>query len=317
MKPRGVPVDVFSCAQFVLPLPEEHRFPMTKYSLLEKRVIEAGLAGPGGTQEPRAATDEQLTRVHDAEYVRKVVNGDLSKQEVRRMGFPWSPALVQRSRRSCGATIDCIVAAAQGGIAVNLAGGTHHAFADCGEGYCVFNDAAVAARFAQEQGLARRVLIVDCDVHQGNGTASIFADDSSVFTFSIHGARNFPYRKERSDIDIALDDGTQDDEYLRELERGLTEAMERSQAALAIYLAGADPFHGDRFGRLALTKEGLAARDRMVLSRCRQAGMSVVVTMSGGYAPNVEDIVDIHFQTVAIAAEFARCQQDNLLRGVG
>ena len=191
-------------------------------------------------------------------------------------------------------------------VAVNLAGGTHHAFRDHGAGYCVFNDAAVAARAMQAEGRARRIVILDCDVHQGDGTASIFAGDSSVFTFSIHGARNYPLRKQVSDLDVPLDDGTGDDAYLEALERGVEAAIERSEADLAIYLAGADPYEGDRLGRLKLTRKGLSRRDRFVLEACRDAGLPVVVTMAGGYARDIEDTVAIHLETVRIAASMAR-----------
>jgi acetoin utilization deacetylase AcuC-like enzyme len=214
--------------------------------------------------------------------------------------------MVERSRRSSGATVEACRAALEEGVAVNLAGGTHHAFRDCGEGYCVFNDSAVAARAMQAEGRARRVAILDCDVHQGNGTAAIFRDDPTVFTFSIHGAKNFPLRKETSDLDIDLPDGCGDAEYLEALERGLRVVLERAHADLAIYLAGADPFEDDKLGRLKLTKQGLAERDCLVFGRCRAAGLPVAVTMAGGYPRRVEDAVDIHFQTVRLAAEMGR-----------
>jgi acetoin utilization deacetylase AcuC-like enzyme len=189
------------------------------------------------------------------------------------------------------------------GVGVNLAGGTHHAFRDCGEGYCVFNDSAIAARAMQAEGHVRRVVILDCDVHQGNGTAAILRDDPSIFTFSIHGARNFPLRKEQSDLDVELPDGTGDAEYLEALQPGMSRALERARAELAIYLAGADPYFDDRFGRLGLSKAGLAQRDRLVFAACRAAGLPVAVTMAGGYSRNVHDAVDIHFQTVQLAGE--------------
>ncbi|NJN95440.1 MAG: histone deacetylase, partial [Anaerolineales bacterium] len=185
----------------------------------------------------------------------------------------------------------------------NLAGGTHHAFYDAGQGFCVFNDSAIAARAMQAEGRAQRVIIIDCDVHQGNGTASILADDPSIFTFSIHGAKNFPFHKERSDLDVELEDGTDDATYLAALEKGLGQALILAQADLAIYLAGADPFAGDRLGRLALTKAGLAERDRLVFDYCQAADLPLAITMSGGYAPQIEDIVDIHFQTIRAAVE--------------
>jgi acetoin utilization deacetylase AcuC-like enzyme len=288
--------------QFVLPLPEGHRFPMSKYALLRQRVIASGLIDLDDLCVPHAATDEELLRAHTVDYVRRVQAGLLTEAELRRIGFPWTPEMVERSRRSSGATIEACRAALADGRAVNLAGGTHHAFADAGEGFCVFNDSAVAARAMQAEGQVGRVVILDCDVHQGNGTAAILRDDPTIFTFSIHGARNFPLRKEESDLDVALPDGTGDADYLGALETGLRRALERSHPDLAIYLAGADPFVSDRFGRMALTKAGLAARDRFVFETCRAASLPVAVTMAGGYARDVNDVVDIHFETVRLAA---------------
>ncbi|MEM8531108.1 MAG: histone deacetylase [Chloroflexota bacterium] len=292
---------IFYSDTFVLPLPADHRFPMPKYALLRQRVTTAELTPPEKMNVPPPADDETLTRVHSVDYLSRVQHGQLTRQEVRRIGFPWSPEMVERSRRSSGATIEACRAALSEGLAVNLAGGTHHAFREHGEGYCVFNDSALAARAMQEEAGVRRVVIIDCDVHQGNGTAAIFADDPSVFTFSIHGARNYPFRKEQSDLDIALEDGSNDDIYLEALQRGLRQALEQSHADLAIYLAGADPYIDDKLGRMALTKHGLAERDQLVLCSCRAAGIPVAITMAGGYSRNVHDTVDIHFQTVRIA----------------
>lgn len=298
---------IFYTDRYVLPLPPAHRFPMRKYALLRERVEAADLAGSDTLLEPPAATDSQILLAHDAGYLRRVADGALSAEEQRRIGFPWSPQMVERSRRSSGATIAAARAALNDGVGVNLAGGTHHAFRDHGEGYCVFNDAAIAALTLQSEGAVKRVAIIDCDVHQGNGTAAILAGDRSVFTFSIHGANNFPFRKETSDLDIELPDGTGDDRYLCELERGVCHALSAAQADLAIYLAGADPFEGDRLGRLALSKAGLESRDRMVFDLCKSAGLPVAVAMAGGYGRRIEDTVDIHFATVRIAAElFAR-----------
>ncbi|HSM57896.1 MAG TPA: histone deacetylase [Candidatus Sulfomarinibacteraceae bacterium] len=294
---------IFYHDHFVLPLPENHRFPMSKYALLRQRIVEQGLVAPGQMRVPQAASDEQLQLAHTAEYVARVREGRLTRREIRRIGFPWTPQLVERSRRSVGSTIAAGRAALQEGVAVNLAGGTHHAGPDWGQGYCVFNDAAVAARVLQAEGLARRVVVLDCDVHQGNGTAAIAAGDETLFTFSIHGANNFPFHKEESDLDIGLPDGAGDEAYLAALERGVRQALARARADVAIYLAGADPHVGDRLGRLALSKAGLAARDRLVFDRCREAGLPVVVTMAGGYGRRVEDTVDIHFQTVRAALE--------------
>lgn len=289
---------IFYSDTFVLPLPPGHRFPMQKYAFLRERVTSAGLVSPADLAIPEAASDAELARAHTADYIARVQAGALTPQEVRRIGFPWSPEMTERSRRSSGATMAACRAALRDGFAVNLAGGTHHAYADHGEGYCVFNDSAVAARAMQAEGLARRVVVIDCDVHQGNGTAAILAGDPTVYTFSIHGAKNFPFHKETSDLDVALEDGAGDAEYLHALDAGLCQALEESQADLAIYLAGSDPFEDDKLGRLKLSKAGLAARDRMVLEYCRGAGLPVAITMAGGYARNVADTVDIHFETV-------------------
>ncbi len=296
---------IFYCDHFVLPLPAGHRFPMAKYALLRQRVAASPLADSHTLTVPDAATDEELLRVHEADYLERVKNGSLSIAEVRRIGFPWSPELVERSRRSVGGTIGACRAALNDGVAVNLAGGTHHASAAHGEGFCVFNDAAVAARGMQAEGLARRMLIVDCDVHQGNGTATIFADDPTVFTFSIHGANNYPFRKGRSDLDIALPDGAGGPDYLAALQQGLESSLKDAWPDLAIYLAGADPYEKDRYGKLALTTEDLAQRDRLIFERCRRAGLPVATVMSGGYASDVNKIVEIHFTTVSIAGESA------------
>ena len=250
---------------------------------------------------PDAATTGELLRVHDATYIEKVINGTLAPQEARRIGLPWSPELVERSRRSVGGTIQACRAAVVDGIAVSLSGGTHHAFSDRGEGFCIFNDCAVAARAIQAEGRAGRIVVIDCDVHQGNGTAAIFAGDSTVFTFSIHGAKNFPLHKERGDLDVELADGTDDAGYLEALEIGMERALALAAADLAIYIAGADPFAGDTLGRLALTQDGLARRDRLVFDHCRRAGLAVAVVMGGGYGRRIDDTVAIQFETVRTA----------------
>lgn len=253
---------------------------------------------------PAAATDTQLLRVHRPEYLQAVVSGGLSRDAVRRIGFPWSPQLVERSRRSVGGTLAAMHWAFREGFAVNLAGGTHHAFPGHGEGFCVFNDVAVAVLEARSTGLAERVAIIDLDVHQGNGTASIFQDDPTVFTLSVHGASNYPFHKEDSDLDIALPDGTGDDIYLNAVDRGLAVALQ-SRPDLILFVAGADPFEGDRLGRLSVTQAGLAERDRMVFDAAAAHGTPVAVVMSGGYAPEVQDIVSIHAHTVTEAARRA------------
>lgn len=298
---------VFHTDGFALPLPPGHRFPMEKYALLRQRV-EAELVGrtPVELCLPPAATDAQLHLAHCAQYVARVREGRLDADDVRRLGFPWTPALVERSLRACGATIEACRQACIDGVAVNLAGGTHHAFRDRPEGYCVFNDAAVAARWALTEGMARQVVIVDCDVHQGNGTADILAHDPRVFTFSMHGAKNFPFHKAQSDLDVHLPDGTSDAPYLEALEASLDEIGRRCpQADLAIYLAGADPYEDDRLGRLRLTRNGLAQRDARVLETLRRRGIAVAIAMAGGYARTIEDTVAIHFATVQTALGWA------------
>lgn len=292
---------LFYSDQFVLPLPEQHRFPMAKYSRLRERIIANGLVDPSELWVPYPATDEELLRAHTPQYLQKVKTGTLSDAEVRRIGFPWSPQMVERSRRSVGATISACRSALSSGYSANLAGGTHHAFADCGEGYCVFNDAVVALRTMQAENGIVRALIIDCDVHQGNGTASILADDPSLFTFSIHGAKNFPLRKEISDLDVALPKGCDDELYLSSLKAALDQIFSKTTADLAIYLAGADPYYNDRLGTFSLTKKGLAQRDAMVFDYCDNAGVPVAITMAGGYAHDINDIVDIHYQTIAEA----------------
>lgn len=284
---------------FVLPLPPGHRFPMRKYSLLRERLLASGEFSEADFLTPPAATDEELCRAHSPEYVRRIASGDISAAELKRIGFPWSPGMIERSRRSAGATLAACRAALEDGCAVNLAGGTHHAQADRGEGFCVFNDAAVAALAMLAEGRVTQVAVIDCDVHQGNGTAAILRGDDRVFSFSMHGARNFPFEKECSDLDIELPDGTGDDDYLAALDQGLTEVFARCTPQLVIYLAGADPYVGDRLGRLSLSFEGLQERDRRVLTACRERGIAVAVAMAGGYAEPIEDTVTVHANTVA------------------
>ena len=299
---------IFYTDRYVLPLPDGHTFPMEKYRLLRERVDASGLVRDDEKVVPHAVGLRELLLAHDADYALAAIKGGLTDSEMRRIGFPWSAWLIERSRRSAGATTEGCFAAIEDGFAVNLAGGTHHAFRDHGEGYCVFNDSVVAARCVQRAGKIQRIAVIDCDVHQGNGTAAICRLNPSIFTFSIHGARNYPTRKEIGDLDIELADGTGDREYLDRLEVGVRQTMERSRAQLAIYLAGADPFEGDRLGRMKLTREGLSERDRVVFEACAAYGVPLVVTMAGGYARDIADIVDIHWQTVrrAIAAHRGR-----------
>jgi len=288
----------FYSDQFVLPLPEDHRFPMSKYVRLREC-----LSGDTGLElrVPDAATDTDLLRVHAPAYLRSVVAGTLPREAVRRIGFPWSPGLVERSRRSVGGTIGAARAALADGRGANLAGGTHHAYPDRGEGFCVFNDVAVATRALQAEGRVRRVAIVDLDVHQGNGTAVIFRHDPSVVTISVHGASNYPFRKEEGDLDIALPDGTGDEAYLDALGPAL-DRVRRHKPDLLLYVAGADAYEHDKLGRLAVTSEGLAERDRRVFAVADEVAAPVAVVMAGGYAPEVDRIVEIHARTVREAA---------------
>lgn len=286
---------------FVLPLPAGHRFPMEKYARLRKALLASGDFAEADFHLPPAADDALLARAHDPEYIARVSRGELPTAVQKAIGFPWSAAMVERSRRSAGATVCACRAAIADGVAANLAGGTHHAFRDRGEGFCVFNDAAVAARAMQAEGLAGRVLVVDCDVHQGNGTASILRGDERSFTFSIHGARNFPFAKECSDLDIELPDGCGDDAYLLHLADGLQTAFDLARPDLVIYLAGADPYEGDRLGRLSLSMAGLVARDELVFAHCRRHGVAVAIAMAGGYARDIADTVTIHANTIRLA----------------
>ncbi len=296
----------FFCPTFELPLPEGHAFPMAKYRHLYERVRDNAERWGVTLHEPVSASDEALRRVHCPEYIERVRRGTLSTREQRRIGFPWSEAMAKRARRTVGGTIAALEAALRGdGVAVNLAGGTHHAAYDRGGGYCIFNDAVVAARHVQAEGLARRVLIVDLDVHHGNGTAELVAGDDAIFAFSMHDAKNYPAIKPASDLDVPLPPGTDDARYLDLLAAHLPRAIDAARPGAVVYLAGADPFVGDRLGQLALSKPGLAQRDRFVLETCRRAGLAMAVAMAGGYAPEVEDIVDIHATTVCLAARAA------------
>ena len=276
---------------------------MQKYRLVREGVM-ASLPQVEVHEAPYTS-DGVLALAHHPAYIERVSCGTLAEAEQKAIGFPWSPQMVERSRRSAGATIAACRAALESDVAVNLAGGTHHAAADRGEGFCVFNDSAVAARLMQAERRVKRVAVVDLDVHQGNGTAAILANDDSVFTLSLHAENNYPFTKACSDLDIALPDGTGDDAYLVALRSALTDLARRFSPDLIIYLAGADPHEGDRLGRLKLTMAGLAARDRMVLDHARSAGVPVAVTMAGGYGRNIQDTVAVHLQTIRIANDYA------------
>jgi acetoin utilization deacetylase AcuC-like enzyme len=264
-----------------------------------------GLVAASDLHDPPRATDDELALVHTSAYRVGFTAGTLGDAAMRRIGFPWSPALVERSYRAVGGTIAAARAARERGIAMNLAGGTHHAFADHGEGFCVFNDVAVAVRVLQRERLVTRAAIVDLDVHQGNGTHAIFAGDDSVFTFSMHGVRNYPFAKVPGCMDIELPDGTTDDAYLDGLARALPRAIGSARADFVVYLAGADVHEGDRLGRLSLTLDGVRRRDAFVIDACREVGLPLAITIAGGYGHDVALTVEAHLGTVRAAAAVA------------
>ena len=289
----------WSSARFTIDLPPGHRFPIAKYAMIRDGAVARGVFAARDIHEPEPADRWALELAHTRAYVGAVVDGTLTIQETRRLGFPWSVQLRDRSLRTVQGTLEAARDALTLGAGVNLAGGTHHAFADHAEGFCVFNDVAVAIRVLQQEGRLRRVAIVDLDVHQGNGTARIFADDPEVFTFSMHGVGNFPFRKERGSLDLELTDGTGDSAYLALLTAHLDDVLAAARPELVFYLAGADPYWSDRFGRLSLSFAGLQARDTHVIESCRRQGVPIVLTMAGGYARAIEDVVTIHTNTLA------------------
>lgn len=300
-------MQVFYADQFVLPLPAGHRFPMAKYQMLRDRLA---AEVPAVRLRPALpASDGELALVHSPAYIKAISDGSIAPQAMREIGFPWSQAMAERARRSVGATIAACRAAFEEGVAANIAGGTHHSYADKGSGFCVFNDAAVASRLMQAEWsrshkMRLKVAIVDLDVHQGNGTASIFRADPDVFTLSLHGQKNFPFRKEDSDLDVPLPDGTRDDEYLQALETALDELDNRFEPGLVIYLAGADPHEGDRLGRLKLTWDGLEARDRRVFEWAWRRRLPLAFAMAGGYGARIEDTVQCQVNTYRVAAGY-------------
>ena len=288
------------------PLPGGHRFPIEKYALLRERVAAGGVE----VREAAAVPWPWLEAVHDAALLERIRTGSLSVREQRGLGLPWSPELVERGRRSVGGTVEASRDALRGGLGMNLGGGTHHAGRTFARGYCLFNDVAVALVRLREEAGVRRALVVDCDVHQGDGTADLLAGDPDCFTLSLHGARNYPFQRIASDLDVDLPSGTGDAAYLEALVAALDHAIPAARAEVAFYLAGADPWQGDRLGRLALTKPGLLARDELVLDRLRDAGAAVCVVLAGGYAEDVRDTVDINAATVAAVERRCRSAAD-------
>ncbi len=298
---------VFYSGAFTLPLPQGHRFPMEKYGLLRRKIADE--LPQVAVLPARPASDDELLHVHSGEYVASIVEGSVSAGAMREIGFLWSPAMVERSRRSVGATIAAVGAALEEGVAANMAGGTHHAYADRGSGFCVFNDVAVAVRIAQAEvsqptGARLDVAVIDLDVHQGNGTAHIFAHDPGVFTLSLHGAKNFPFRKESSDLDVPLPDGCIDAVYMEALDKALDTLDMRFEPGLVFYVAGADPHEGDRLGRLKLSFDGLRVRDNRVFEWCWKRRIPLVMAMGGGYGTDIHATVQVQTSTFAIALAY-------------
>jgi acetoin utilization deacetylase AcuC-like enzyme len=291
----------WSSARFTVPLPDGHRFPIAKYARIRDEIVARGLLPASAIEEPDRADRWALELVHTPSYADAVLAGTLTSAEVRRLGFPWSPHLRERSLRTVQGTLEAARDALETGLGINLAGGTHHAYPGHAEGFCVFNDVAIAIRVLQREGRLARAAVVDLDVHQGNGTAHIFSDDPDVFTFSMHGARNYPFRKERSALDVDLDDGCEDAAYLAALDTHLGPVLDAAGPELVFYLGGADPYVHDRFGRLGLTVAGLLERDRRSFDAFRSRGLPAVLTLAGGYAREREDVVTIQTNTVEAA----------------
>ena len=297
---KPTPMRVSYTPRYYADIGEGHVFPIRKFELVRDRLLADGTLSPADIVEPRPAAVEDVLLVHTEDYVTRLRAGALTPREIRRLGLPWSKALVRRSFLATGGTLNAARFALEEGVGSNLAGGTHHAFPDHGEGFCVLNDVAVAVRVLRRDEPLARAAIVDCDVHQGNGTAAIFENDESVFTFSMHGAKNYPLFKTRSTLDVELPDGTGDEEYLDVLARHLPRVFAHAPD-LVFYLGGADPYAGDKLGRLALSVEGLRARDELVLRACRDRGVPVATVMSGGYAKDIDDTVEIHSNTIRAA----------------
>ncbi len=288
----------FYSDRYVIELPPGHTFPIIKYSMVRNRLVSEGTLASEQIAEPQPAARDEILLAHTADYYDRVVDGQLSAREIRRLGLPWSEALVGRSRLSVAGTMVAAQAAITDGVSANLGGGTHHAFPDHGEGFCVLNDIAIAIRTLRESGAIRRAAVIDCDVHQGNGTAAIFSDDPDTFTLSLHGAKNYPLVKQPSTIDVALADGAGDEEYLAALAANLFAALDVFRPDAVFYQAGVDPYRDDRLGRLALTLEGLSERDHFVFEACRERSLPCVITLGGGYARDVSDTVEAHCNTV-------------------
>lgn len=295
-------MQVFYTPRYYADIGEGHVFPIRKFELVRDRLLAEGTLQPAELHEPAPAHLEDVLLVHTEDYVSRLCSGNLTAKELRRLGLPWSESLVRRSFYATGGTLAAAHIGLAEGYSSNLAGGTHHSFADRGEGFCVLNDVAIAIRVTRARKLLRRAAIVDCDVHQGNGTATIFACDEDTFTFSIHGANNYPLFKAKSTLDVELPDGTSDDDYLEALSNNLP-AVFRGDPEIVFYLAGADPYAGDKLGRLAVSIDGLRERDAFVLRECYEREVPVVTVMSGGYGKDINDTIEIHCNTIRMVKE--------------
>ena len=285
------------------PLPENHRFPMEKYDLIPKKLIAEKTFSKDNFFEPGILNTEDVLLTHSNDYYNKLVSQSLSKKEIRPIGFPLSKLLIEREKKITQGTIECVSFSIKNGISMNIAGGTHHAFADKGEGFCMLNDQAIAANYLLHNDLAKKILIIDLDVHQGNGTASIFKNDMNVFTLSFHGKKNYPFKKEKSDLDIEFDDGTEDVEYLTKLEDIIPNIIKILNPDFIFYLSGVDILKTDKLGRLSLSIEGCKKRDSIILNLCKTFNIPLQISMGGGYSKNIEDIVNAHCNTFRLAKE--------------
>lgn len=288
---------------FVHPLPEGHRFPMVKYELIYEQLLYQGIADPSMFFSPGIIDDRFVFATHEPAYWKRALDLSLSPAEIRRIGFPLSKELIEREQRIAEGTRRAAIHALSHGCAFNIAGGTHHAGYDWGEGFCLLNDQAIAATYLLNEEKVSKILIIDLDVHQGNGTANIFENNNRVFTFSMHGERNFPFRKERSDLDIGLQDGVTDDDYLRQLEAILEQLFEEVRPAFVFYLSGVDVLATDKLGKLKLSMEACKKRDQMVFTHCKHRAIPVQISMGGGYSADIRHIVDAHCQTFKVAVE--------------
>ncbi len=295
---------VWSTSQYTFPLPAGHRFPIEKYGMMREGVLSEGIVTPENLHDPERARRADLLRVHTVAYVDAVSTGNLTAAEQRLIGLPWSPKLAERSLRATGATCEAALHALEAGVSMSLSGGTHHAFADHGEGFCVFNDVVVAIRMLQSEARISRAAVVDLDVHQGNGTHALVEGDPTVYSFSMHGRKNYPFKKVPGTLDIELEDGAGDEEYLRALNSALPTVLADSDPDIVFYLAGSDTHERDRLGKMKLTFEGLARRDVMVLESCREIGIPVVVLVAGGYGKDIRDSVQVHVNTARICRAF-------------